>query len=60
MTVSSLRNPKSETREMAERDRLNLRSRLHEPTDWSMSNNMFFVAFVVIAALVTVLVLVLR
>jgi hypothetical protein len=60
MTVSNLRTPKSETREMAERDRINLRSRIHEPTEWSMSNGVFFVAFVVIAAIITVAVLVLR
>jgi hypothetical protein len=59
MTVSRLRVAKSETRDMAERDRVQL-GLLHEPTEWQMSNAKFFTAFVVIVALLAVLALVLR
>lgn len=60
MTVSSLRVAKSETRDLAERDRVQLARALNQPTDWQMSNSTFFVAFVVIMALLAVLALVLR
>lgn len=60
MTVSHLRVAKSETRDLAERDRVRLMRSLNQPTDWQMSNSTFFIAFVVIAALLTVLALVLR
>ena len=59
MTVSRLRVAKSETRDMAERDRIQL-GLIHEPTEWHMSNAKFFTAFVVILALLAVLALVLR
>jgi hypothetical protein len=59
MTVSRLRVAKSETRDLAERDRIQL-GLLHEPTEWRMSNATFFSAFVVIVAGLTVLALVLR
>jgi hypothetical protein len=59
MTVSRLRVAKSETRDMAERDRVQL-GLLHEPTEWHMSNAKFFTAFVVILALLATLALVLR
>ena len=58
MTVSRLRVAKSETREFGERDRMRLS--LGEPSDWHMSNTTFFAAFVAIAALLTVLAIVLR
>ena len=58
MTVSRLRVAKSETREFGERDRMRLT--LGEPSDWHMSNATFFTAFVAIAAVLTVLAIVLR
>jgi hypothetical protein len=51
---------KSETREMVERDRLRAGSRFNEPTEWKMGNGTFFIAFVAIAAAITIAVLVLR
>jgi len=60
MTVSHLRVAKSETRDLAERDRVRLMRALDQPTDWKMSNSTFFIAFVLIAAFLTVLALVLR
>ena len=60
MTVSHLRVAKSETRDLAERDRVRWARGLHQPTDWHMSNSTFFIAFVAIAAVLTVLALVLR
>lgn len=58
MTVSRLRVEKSETRELGERHRLRLS--LGEPSEWHMSNATFFTAFVAIAAVLTVLAIVLR
>jgi hypothetical protein len=60
MTVSRLRVAKSETRDLAERDHVYLARALDRPTDWQMSNSTFFIAFVAIAAVLTVLALVLR
>lgn len=60
MTVSRLRVAKSETRDLAERDRVKWARSLHHPTDWHMSNSTFFIAFVAIAALLTILALVMR
>ena len=60
MTVSRLRVAKSETRDLAERDRVRLARALNQPTDWHMSNSTFFIAFVAVAALLTVLALILR
>jgi hypothetical protein len=60
MTVSHLRVAKSETRDLAERDRVRIIRALNQPTDWHMSNSAFFTAFVVIAAFLAVLALVLR
>ena len=57
MTVSRLRVVKSETRDMAEHDRI---VRRLQTSDWHMSNATFFTAFVAIAAGLTVLALVLR
>ena len=45
---------------MVERERLRIGSRFNEPTEWKMGNGTFFIAFVVIAALITIAVLVLR
>lgn len=60
MTVSRLRVAKSETRDLAERDRAALMRNLNQPTDWQMSNRSFFTAFVVIAAILAVVALFLR
>ena len=57
MTVSGLRVAKSETRDMAEHDRL---VRSLQTSEWHMSNATFFTAFVAIAGVLTVLALVLR
>ena len=45
---------------MVDRDAIHPRSRLSEPTDWHMSSSTFLVAFIGIAALLTVLALALR
>ena len=58
MTVSRLRINKSETRDMAERDRV--WRRVDEPTEWNVSNRSFFAAFVVIAAVLAVIALVMH
>ena len=58
--MTGLRFAKSETRDLADRDRARLARALNQPTDWHMSNSTFFVAFVVIAAVLTILALVLR
>jgi hypothetical protein len=58
MTVSRLRVAKSETREFGERDRVRLS--LGEIEEWRMTNGTFFVAFVAIAAVLTVLAIALR
>jgi hypothetical protein len=61
MTVSSLRILKSETRDMAERHRASRRElRLGDPEAWQLGTGAFFIAFVAIAAALTVLALVLR
>jgi hypothetical protein len=58
MSSSYLRLTKSETRELAEREYR--ASRFGQATEWHMSNGVFFTAFVVIAAVIAVLALVLR
>jgi hypothetical protein len=61
MSASYLRLTKSETRQIAEREHHEAATRrLGDPTEWHMTNQTFFVAFVAIAALITVLALVLR
>ncbi len=55
-----IRFAKSETRDLADADRLAIRRSWGEPTDWNMKGSTFFTAFVVIAVLLTVLALVLR
>jgi hypothetical protein len=57
MTVSRLRVAKSETREMGERWRFVTES---SGTDWQMSNGTFLKAFIIIAATLTLLAIVLR
>ena len=59
MSVSSLRVAKSETRQFGERDR-HESLRFGEAPGWTSNNGAFFVAFVAIAAVLTVLALVLR
>lgn len=44
---------------MAERERLVPR-RVHEPTEWHMSSSSFWIAFIVIAAGITIAALLLR
>ncbi len=58
MTVSRLRVAKSETREMGERWRS--ASASGELEDWQMSNATFLKAFIAIAAVLTLLAIVLR
>lgn len=53
-----LRLTKSETRDLADREYR--ARRFGQATEWHMSNRSFFTAFVVIAALVALLALVLR
>ena len=62
MTVSRLRVAKSETRDLAERDRVRLARQLSlgEPSDWHMSDRSFFTAFVAVVAFLAVLALILR
>jgi hypothetical protein len=61
MTVSSFRVAKSETRELADRDHVGRSGlRLSEPTEWRMSNETFFTAFVVICGSLALLALLLR
>ncbi len=56
-SASYLRLTKSETRELADRE---YRARFAQREEWQMSNSAFFTAFVVLAALVAVLALMLR
>lgn len=58
MTVSRLRVAKSETREMGERWRLP--SAPGDSEEWQMSNASFLKAFIIIAATLTLLAIVLR
>lgn len=61
MTVSRLRVAKSETRDLAERDRVQLaRLQLGEAAPWHTSNAAFFVAFVAVLAVLAALALALR
>ncbi len=61
MSVSYLQLSKSETRDMADRDHhARAQWRLGETADWNMSNGTFFTAFVVVAALLAVLALIVR
>lgn len=57
MSASYLRLTKSETRELADRE---YRARYSRASEWQMSNGGFFAAFVVIAAVLAVIALVLR
>jgi hypothetical protein len=57
-SASYLRLTKSETREIADRE-YGAR-RFSQPEQWQMSNSSFFTAFVVLAALIAVLALMLK
>lgn len=56
MTVSQLRIAKSETRDMADRDRMHLT----DVPAWNMNNATFFAVFVAIAAGLTIVALIAR
>jgi hypothetical protein len=60
MSTSYLRLTKSESRVIAEHELRNAGTSYGGLTEWRMSNGVFFTAFVVIAALVTLLALILR
>lgn len=61
MTASRMTFPKSETRDFADQDRLSMtRLGYGEPTEWKVSNRSFFTAFVVIAAVLAMLALLVR
>jgi hypothetical protein len=55
--MTRLRVAKTETRDMAEHDRI---VRSLQTSDWHMSNATFFIAFVVIAALLAIVALLVR
>ncbi len=59
MTVSRLRVAKSETREMGERFRLSSAS-MSDVNEWHMSNATFLKAFIAIAAVLTILAIILH
>lgn len=60
MASSMIRFAKSETRDLADADRLAIHRSWGEPTEWTMKGSTFFTAFVAICVLITVLALVLR
>lgn len=61
MSVSHLRLAKSETRDLADVERSSdFLSQLNRPTEWEVSNSAFFAAFVVIAAFLAVVALIMR
>lgn len=60
MASSMIRFAKSETRDLADADRLVIQRAWGEPTEWNMKGSTFFTAFIVIAAALTVLALLLR
>lgn len=60
MASSMIRFAKSETRDLADADRATIQRKWGEPTEWTMKSSTFFVAFVVIGAILTVIALVLR
>lgn len=60
MASSMIRFAKSETRDLADADRLAIQRSWGEPTEWNMKGSTFFTAFVVIGVILTTLALVLR
>jgi hypothetical protein len=61
MSVSSLWIAKSETRQLAERDRDDVNAvRVGEAPAWAQSNSVFFTVFVAIAAVLAAIALVAR
>jgi hypothetical protein len=59
MAVSNLSFVKSETRNLADLERLDGSSRW-QTSEWAMQSSTFFIGFVVIAALLTIAALALR
>lgn len=55
-----IRFAKSETRNLADADRVAIHRGWNEPTEWNMKGSTFFTALVVIGVLLTVLALILR
>ncbi|MFN0251388.1 MAG: hypothetical protein ACKV2T_31220 [Kofleriaceae bacterium] len=55
-----IRFAKSETRDLADADRLSIQRSWGEPTEWNMKGSTFFTAFVVIGVALTVIALILR
>lgn len=59
--MSRFRVVQTETRDLADRERVGtFTNRFAEPVEWTMSNRSFFTAFVLIAAVLTVVVLAAR
>jgi hypothetical protein len=60
MASSMIRFAKSETRDLADADRLSIQRSWGEPTEWHMKSSTFFTIFVAIGVALTILALVLR
>lgn len=60
MASSMIRFAKSETRDLADADRLEIHRSWGEPTEWQMKGSTFFTAFIAIAAVLTLVALVAR
>jgi hypothetical protein len=63
MSASSLRVAKTETRDLADRERVwgrDSQRQLGDTCEWRMTNATFFAAFVVIAAVIAIFALVMR
>lgn len=60
MASSMIRFAKSETRDLADADRLAINRTWGESTDWNMKGSTFFSVFVMIGAVLTILALILR
>lgn len=60
MASSMIRFAKSETRDLADADRLAIQRSWGEPTEWTMKSSTFFTAFVIVAILLAALALIVR
>ena len=60
MSVSNLRFVKSETRDMAEAERLNLRRSWEQPTEWHMQSSTFVIGLVACAFVLALAAMILR
>jgi len=60
MSVSNLRFVKSETRDLADADRLELRRSWHQPTEWHMQSSTFVIALVAVAFVLALAAMILR